>query len=303
MKNNKWIIIIGVILIAAAGIWWWSSSSSSSSGSEGGGIAAGLTPEIDILSARITNISDERVDVVTEVILKNSLPVEFSSSSMEYEVYIDSVMVVQDVHNDPVTLQSGDSAVFELPLEVRVDPLNRILTNFKQNNVDSAHYALEASVKLDIPIEGQEEFDLEISDTLPAFKKMAFSIEEIEPNILSSEDGLDLVIRAKNFNNYPTEIRDGSFSITVKDEMQVVGYLEEVVFIPANGTEDIAIKAEKEWGSLTQSVKDFIFNQDDTRFDIHFNGTMYSDNKMLNDTEVDLRVNGTLDELSQAMGN
>jgi LEA14-like dessication related protein len=304
MRNNKWLIIVAVLLIAVAGIWWWSSSSSSSSSqSPGGAIAEGLTPEIDILSVRITNISDDRVDVIAEVILKNSLPVEFSSSSMEYEAYIDSIKVVEDVHNDPVTLNSGDSTVIELPLEVRVDPLDQVLSYFKENNIDSAHYALNASVILDVPIEGKEEFDLELSDTLPAFKKMEFSIEEVETNILSSDDGLDLIIRARNFNNFPTEIRSGSFSITIKDEMQVVGQLEEVVYIPANGTEDIAIHAEKEWGSLTQSAKDFIFNQEDTRFSIHFNGIMHSDNKMLNETEVDLRVNGTLDELSEAVGN
>ncbi|QCY69502.1 LEA type 2 family protein [Antarcticibacterium flavum] len=218
MRNNKWIILIGVLLIAVAGIWWWFSSSSSSSSdssspSQGGIIAEGLTPEMDILSARITNISDDRVDVIAEVIFKNSLPVEFSSSSLEYEAYIDSIKVVEDAHDDPVTLNSGDSTVIELPLEVRSGPLDRVLSYFKENNIDSAHYALKASVILDVPIEGKEEFDLELSDTLPAFKKMEFSIEEVETNILSSDDGLDLVIRARNFNTFPTEIRSGSFSL------------------------------------------------------------------------------------------
>ncbi|MCM4159099.1 hypothetical protein FHG64_08915 [Antarcticibacterium flavum] len=85
--------------------------------------------------------------------------------------------------------------------------------------------------------------------------------------------------------------------------MKVVGQLEEIVYIPANGTEDVSLFAEKEWGSLTQSARDFIFNREDTRFKIHFNGILHSNSKMLNETEVDLRVNGTLDELSEAVGN
>lgn len=294
MRNKKWFVLLGIIVLAGIVVWWWRSSASDPVQED---ISQSLTPEIEVTSARISSISGDRIDVMAEVILKNPFPVEFSSSSMEYEIYIDSIKVAEDMHDEPVTVDASDSTAIELPIEIISDRLTNILEYFKENDIDSAHYALEASVVLDVPIEGNEEFTMDISDTLPAYKMMEMQVTEVEPNILSSDDGLDLVITVNNFNDYPTEIRDGTFSFTVKDEMGVEGYVEDVIYVPALGTEEVPVHAEKEWGSLTQSALDYLFNQDDTRFILDMNGTMYSDNKMLDESEIDLRVTGTLGEL------
>lgn len=233
--------------------------------------------------------------------MKNPFPVEMTSHSLSYEVFIDSIRVVKDDYSEPVEIESGDSTVIEMPMTIFADPMSNVLDYFKENNIDSAHYALDASIVLDVPIEGKEEFSMNISDTLPAFQLFEMELQEIETNMLSSDEGLDVVVRITNPNVYPIKYYNGSFSLTIKDEMEVSGQIEDID-IPAGGSKDIAIHTEKEWGSLTQSTLDFIFNQGDTEFTYIFNGLMKSENEMFNNTGINITMDGTLDELTDAVG-
>ena len=299
MEKKKWIVGIGVLLLVGIGIWWWQSSASDPAQEE---ISETLTPEISVSSATITDINDDRINIMTEVVLKNPFPVEFSSSSMAYEVYVDSIKVIEDDYNEPVKISSSDSTAIEVPMVVLADPMGRILDHFSQEGVDSAHYALNATVVLDVPIEGKEEFTMKIADTLPTFQMMSVKLQDFSTNTFSSDEGVDVVMRVTNPNHYPVRYLNSSFTFTIKDEMEVVGNMEDVINIPAGGTEDISIHAKKEWGSLTQSGLDFLFNQEDTEFTYHFNAVMSSDNEMLDGTQVETTVKGTLNELSGAMG-
>ncbi|MDT0689744.1 hypothetical protein RM549_08110 [Salegentibacter sp. F188] len=297
MRNGKLWAVIAVIVIVAAGIWWWQSSSS---GTGQGGIAQDLKPEMSIASARITDISDEKISIVTEVVLKNPFPVEFKSKSMEYEVFIDSIKVIQDIYDDPFNIKTSDSTVIELPMEILVDPMTKVQDYFEKERVDSAFYALEASATLDVPIEGEEEFSMKISDSLPTFQKMKMELKNIETNLLDSDESMDVIVSLTNPNHYPTNITNGSFSFTVRDEMELVGQMEDIHIQPG-ATEDITVHVKKESGSLTQSAKDFIFNQDETVFIFQFNARMHSDNKMLDNTKLNIKMTGTLAEISDAI--
>lgn len=298
MRNGGVIAVLIFILLVAIGVWWWRSSASDPVQEQ---ITEELTPELNVASARVTNISDDQINIDTEIIIENPFPVEMTSHSMSYEVFIDSIRVIKDRYEEPVRIRSSDSTSIELPMTILADPMSQVLDYFEEYNIDSAHYALEASIVLDVPIEGEEEFTMNISDTLPAIQLFEMELQEVETNILSSDDGIDVVIRITNPNVYPVRYYNGSFTLTIKDEMEVVGQIEDIE-IPAGSAEDIAVHAEKEWGSLTQSALDFLFNQEDTQFTYHFNGLMKSENEMFNNTEVNLRIEGTLDELSDAAG-
>lgn len=295
MRNGKWIgIIIGIVILAGIGVWWWNSSASDPAQEK---MAEELTPEINVTNLRITDINQEHINVNSEIIIKNPFPVEFNSSSMEYKVFIDSILVIEDVYNEPVTVASSDSTAIEVPMEIKRDPMGKVMDYFEKESVDSAYYELESSVTLDVPIEGEEEFSMKIGDTLPTFQMMDTKIQDAETNLLSSDEGIDLVLRMSNPNHYPTDVRNGSFNFIIKDELEVTGHLDDIR-IPAGGTRDVTVHAEKKWGSITQAGKDYIFNQDDTRFSFYFSATMHSDNEVLNETEMNLEMHGTLSELS-----
>lgn len=298
MNRSKWAAIIIVLVLVGVGIWWWQSSASDPAQEA---LVEELTPEINVVSARITDISDDQIDVLTEVVIKNPFPVELNSSSMTYEVFVDSIKVIQDNYSKPFSIQSGDSTAIELPLQILADPMSEVQEYFGREGVDSAHYALDASVVLDVPIEGEEEFSMTVSDSLPTFQMLKTELADFRTNIFSSDEGVDIEVSITNPNHYPVRYLNGSFNFTIRDEMEVIGQLEDIT-IPPGGTEEVLVRAEKDWGSLTQSAKDILFNQEDTRFTLHFNATMDSDNNMLDNTEMNLRVLGTLGELSEVMG-
>lgn len=315
MNNRKWIIIIAILILAGAGIIWWQSSSSpasqpssqtqnepepSSSSSVETQIAEGLIPDIGVVAFDVSNIDEDRVDGTSRIMLKNPLPVEISSNSIEYEIFIDSVRVVRDVYNRPLKIGASDSAVVEIPLKILKEPMDRILEYFENYKIDSATYALKMTAQLDAPIGGEGELNFEFSKEMPAVRLPEIAIENFDPNLFSG-DAMDLVLRVTNPNIFDISISNGYFSITVHDEMEMVGEVEDHIYVSAFETEKILITARKKWGSLTQTGLNLLFDQEGTTFNYHFGFVLNSQNDLLNNTKMRINVNGTLDELTGAL--
>lgn len=295
MKKSGWIILIVVAILAGIGIWWWQSSSPVQT------VAENVAPEMDVVSVNVSNIDEERIDATAEIELKNPFPVDLKSSNIEYEIYIDSIKVIQDAHNEPLDIAASDSEVIEVPVEILTDPMTRVLEHFTKSGVDSADYAINVTFQLDVPIEGEREFTMDMSKRLPTFQLMDVELQDVDPNILSSDEGIDLVVKITNKNNYPLKIENGTFYLTVEDELEVSGEMQDYVNIPANGSGDVAVHARKERGSLTQSALSVLFDQEGTSFHYVFSYTMDSENEMFNNTKMETNITGTLDEITGSL--
>lgn len=296
MRYIKWLILILVIAIAGVAVWWLLPNDSEEQ------VTEWISPEISIASARISNIDDKQIEVTSELVLENSYPVDIKTDSINYEVFIDSIKVIQDIYNEPVTIQSTDSTVIELPVEILSDSVENIIGYFEEHSIDSALYTLNTSFQSDIPIIGKEEITLNVEERLPSIRIPEIELTEIEPNIFSDDEGLDLVLRIINPNQYPLQLQNGSFYFVIEDNIEVSGQMEDVE-IPVEGSQEVSIHAEKESGSIAETGWDYLFNKSDTKFSHYFNGLLNSENKMLDSTEINMKVDGTLEELNEVVVN
>lgn len=297
MRRGGWILLFVLVLVAGIGIWWWQSSTSPQEK-----IAENLAPEMEVLSLRITDISDSRIKAISRIELSNPFPVEINSKSLEYEVLIDSVKVIDDVFEEPFRISSSESTVIEMPLEILAEPLKNVLQYFEQNQIDSAEYRIRTAFELDVPVAGEKEYTMDFSRRLPALYLPKVELEDIDTHILNpTEDGVDMRITVRNPNEFPIEMRHPSFRFSVEDDLQLEGGLDDYVHLPARGTEEIAIHTEITEGGLPKAGWKFLTDQEGTGFEYYFNAILGSENKILDESNVEMKVEGTLKDIADAL--
>lgn len=298
MRKRKWIFIAVIIILVGSGIWIWQSTSFLG---EEDGEAEELIPEIEMISTKVSNISGDRIQATSEIQINNPFPAEIKTQRIDYEIYIDSIKVIKDAYNEPVQIASEDSTVIKLPVEILAEPMEKVLDYFEEQQVDSANYILNLSFQVDVPIAGEEEFNFDIEKTLPAFKLPEVELANMDLNILSSDKEVGIDLKMTNPNLFPMTMQDATFYFILADELEISGEFQDYVDIPAEGTAEVSMVAREERGSLTQTALSYLFDQEGTRFNYFFRFFMDSENTMFNNTEIELKVEGTLADISEAL--
>lgn len=298
MNNGRWWIGVAGLILMGIVIWLWQSSSSQNGGE---GIAEDLTPNMEVVSVDITNIDKERIDAKSRIRISNPFPVEIHTNKINYEIYIDSIKVVEDSYNEPVRIASSENTLIEIPMQILADPMKRALEYFDTYEVDSAMYAINMNFQVDVPIAGEKEFNLDLDKKMPAMRLPEVELENIDLNILSSDKGVDIVLRITNNNIFPVTMRNGNFYFIVEEDLEIEGEMEDYLHIPAKDTRDVAIHARQERGSLTKTGWNYLFNRKDTGFKYYFKFIIESENTLLDDTEMILNVEGTLADIANAI--
>lgn len=300
MWSRKWLVIITVVLIAGLGVWWWWQSPSSSPAKKEA--AERLTPNISIGSVNISDIDAERIKLKSKVTLTNPLPVDINTNKLSYEIFINSIRVIQDSYNKPIRIRSSDSTVIELPMELLAKPMARVLKYFDDEKVDSADYAMKATFTVDVPVGDEKDFTLNFSKRLPALRLPKMKVKDVDLNALRlKKEGVDMVVQIINPNAFPIKLKDGAFSFKVEDDMTMDGVLEKIINIPARGTEDVSMHAAVKEGSVLKTGWKFLTDKKDTRFTYTFRCKLQSENGMLNNSTMAASMQGTLDELVNAV--
>src|SRR5690606_20216434 len=115
-------------------------------------------------------ISNENVKMDTRILLDNPLLININTTRISYKIFIDSVQVLENVYNEPLIIESGDTSVIELPVVLQQEALLSVLQYFKENKIDSANYSVNAVIEVDVPIAGEREIKMNFSRKLPALK-------------------------------------------------------------------------------------------------------------------------------------
>ena len=300
MRSNKGIIIIIVlILIAGAAFWWWKSPSSESTKEKA---ADKLAPSLNVASLNISEIDKDRIKMDSKISISNPLPVDINAKRMDYTIYIDSIKVVEDAYEKPISIRSKDSTVIDLPMELLAKPMVQVIKHFDDNKIDSAVYMVKASFEVDVPVAGEKKFTMNMSKKLPALRIPKIEVKDIDLHALSLKGkGVDMTVQVTNPNRFPLKINNGAFSVTIQDALKMNGVLEKMIDVPAKGNQDVSMHAEVTDGSVLKSGWKMLTDKKDTHFNYKFTGEIVSDNPMLKNSKMVTNINGTLDQLVKAV--
>jgi len=299
MKGRKWLVGLAVLLgIIILGWMAWRYFTPKETKKE---VAKRLMPEISVAALNITDIDDNRIKMTSKVMLKNPLPVDINTNQLDYEIYIDSVKVMEESYKKPISIRSSDSTVIELPMELLAGPMGRVLKYFDKEKIDSAAYIMKARFAVDVPVAGERNFNLELSKRLPALRIPKATIKDVDLNLLKmKKKGVDMVVHVTNPNLFPIKMKDGSFVFKIEDDLEMEGVLEKVINIPARGSQDISMHADLKEGKVLKVGWDMLTSKNDTHFSYKFNCKLMSDNGMLDNSTIATTVKGSLNELLDA---
>jgi LEA14-like dessication related protein len=299
MRGRKWLIVLGILALVAVGLWFFWRSPSSPLKKE----VAKLKPELSVASVNINDIDEDRISATAKIILKNNLPMEVKTNRLDYVIYIDSTKIIEDSYSKPITIRSSDTTAIRLPMEIMHRQMTAALKRLDNKDIDSADYSIRATFQVDVPIAGERDFTMNMSKRLPAYRLPKVKMGDIDMGKFGlKETSVDMVVHVTNENNFPIKMKDAKYKLTIdNDENVMEGELQEVVNIRPNSTTPVAMNVDMKTMKVPKLGWKMLFDKDDTHFKMNFSSKLISENGILNNSKMAMNMQGTLEELKDAV--
>lgn len=299
MESKKGFLIAGILVILILGGWlWWNLPSAKGIKKE---TLEELTPEIQVSSLNLTDIDDQRIKATSQIILNNPFPIDIRTNRLNYYLYIDSVLILQDAYNRPITIASSNRTTIELPFVLLREPIGALLKYFDDHNIDSANYRLTAHFDVDVPVAGNRNFTMEFAKRLPALRLLKASIKDVDLNAFKlNKKGVNMDVEVANPNLFPVQLRDGTFTFTIKESIKLEGALNRNITIPSRGKETITLNAKVKNSNLLK-LGEGLLSDKKTNFIYIFRCKAISQNEIFHNSNLTTTVHGTLEELASSV--
>lgn len=292
MKKIYWWIIIIAILGIAGFLWWHSPSSALKRKAEQ------LKPKVKVVSVSITDIQEARIKSTLWIILTNPLPVEINIPKLEYNVFIDSLIVIESVYNKPIHIESSGNTRIVLPMETLSKPMERILKLFDQQNRDSANYTFNAAFSIDIPIVGERDFTIHEEKRLPAIRIPKLKISKVDFDKLGfNESRLNMVVHIENPSLFSLKMKNAGYTFTIDKDLKLEGTLKEIINVPPRGSQSVPMILDIKTAKIGKLTWKVLFEKKHTDFKMNFYGRIVSTDNKVNNSTLTIAIDGTLYEL------
>ncbi|RRB11836.1 LEA type 2 family protein [Larkinella knui] len=297
MKKG-WLIALGLLLLGFAGAFIWYQRQQKRAADEPHGTA--LTPRLELASFLITDIDDDHVTMNMKLLIDNPLPVGFKAKRVDYELYIDTAMVMKDSYRKTVELEAGDSTMVTLPAKLLYKRLNYVLKQLDKQNVDSTVYSIRSTFDLDVPVLGQRTFSIKTDRKLPTLYLPTVKITDIDfGKIGLKRTELAVKVDIGNRNKIPFNFKDTHYTVSIDDDVVAEGDQPEPILIKEQSVTPVVFPVTLKPGKFDNVALKALFDKKHTKYLIEFRSKMISKdgNSALDDSQIVNRIKGTLADL------
>jgi LEA14-like dessication related protein len=293
MKSKGWLLAIAFAVIAINLIWWKNSADKP--------IIPNLKPALTVAAISIKDIDDDKVKMNARIVLKNPLPLEITTNRLDYQLLINGKPVLKNSYEKSITIESNDSSVIEMPMDILVKPLASVLKKLDKQKADSADYTLRATIALNMPVGRRRKFDFNETKRLPAFRLLKVKPEDLDIKKLQWKKSiLNMDVVIENPNLFPFKMKDVQYAMTLGKDLVMDATIKGMTDIPAQSTVKVPVQMEvknKEMGKLMWKT----LAKDETPFEADFVCKIMSDNQILNNSKMVMRTNGKLSDLKRVI--
>jgi len=308
-STRNWSLGILTVLILGGAFWWWQAARSSGrnaadspgelvnmSASEAKEEAAKMT--MKVASTAITNIKAGRIKSVSQVIIKNPLPVKLTIDRLDYAMLVNDVKVAEGAYPQAIEIPaSGSTSVF-LPMYIMVKPMDAVIDQMDKEGKDTAMYTFLNTVHTNIPIAGAREIPFNIKEALPIVRLPQMRVGDIDINDVGLKNsGMKVTMQVTNRNSFPMSLEDGDYSMVIDDNTTMNGSMQEVVALPAKQTVPVTMQMNMKTGPALKMGWKMLFDKKDTYYRLKFDGKIRSESKLLKNSSVSLDQQGNLADL------
>jgi LEA14-like dessication related protein len=299
MKKG-WFIALGLLLLGFVGAFIWYQRQEKRAAEEPHGTV--LTPRLELASFLITDIDDDHINMTMKLLIDNPLPVGFKAKRVDYELYIDTAMVMKDSYRKTVELEAGDSTLVTLPAKLLYKRFNYVLEQLDKQHVDSTIYTIRSTFDLDVPVLGQRTFSIKTEKKLPTLYIPTVKITDIRFGKIGFKE-TDLAVKAdiENRNKIPFSFKDSKYVVSIDDDVVAEGSQPEPILIREQAVTPVVFPVTLKPGKFDNVALKALFDKKHTRFLVEFRSKLITKggNSALDDSKIINRIKGTLADLKE----
>mgnify|MGYP003575327093 CR=1 FL=1 len=311
-STRNWSLAILTVLILGIAFWWWQDlrgqkgeaavrsprAMINTTASEAKEEAAKMTMEV--ASTTIKNIKAGRIKSISQVVMKNPLPVKLTVDRLDYALLINDVKVAEGSYPQRIEIPASDSTTVFLPMYVMVKPMDAVIDKMDQEGKDTATYTFANTVYTNVPIAGERKISFNIKEELPIVRLPKMRIADIDINDVGLKNsGMKVTMEVTNRNSFPIQLEDGRYSMVIDDQTTMTGNMQEVVVLPAKQTVPVTMYTDMKTGRTMKMGWKLLFDKKDTRYRIKFDGKIRSESKLLKKSSVEFNEEGNLADLKK----
>ncbi|KAA9356195.1 MULTISPECIES: LEA type 2 family protein [Larkinella] len=294
------LIALGLLLIGFIGAYIWYQRQQKRAADEPHGTV--LTPRLELASFLITDIDDDQLTMNMKLLIDNPLPVGFKAKRVDYEVYIDTALVMKDSYRKTVELEAGDSTLVTLPVKLLYKRFMNVLKQLDQQNADSTVYTIRSTFDLDVPVLGQRTFSVKTEKKLPTLYLPTIKVTAIDFGKISlKQTDLAAKVAIGNRNKFPLNFKDTHYIVSIDGDVVAEGSQPEPILIKEQAVTPVVFPVTLKPGKFDNVALKALFDKKNTNYLIEFRSKMISPdgNSALDDSRIVNRIKGTLADLKE----
>lgn len=293
-KTAKPLLILFVLLLLGAAGWYFYKKQNANP-------VSGLKPRVELADVRIDAITDSTLDLTINLLLHNPLPVGLDVADMAYSVRMNETIILEDEYAKPFVVKASDSSSLSIAAQLNLKNLIAEVNEQDRLGNDSADYYFEGIFHLRKPFLGKDTLRLAMDKRafvyhLPEIKVVGFNLEKFR---LSQSEVL-LRLQVTNQNPFALEFRNPTYSIDFGKQGNVLeGSNTGGTRVSKNSSETYEVPLILDMGELLKTGGQLRFQGNDLPFKLRFECKLASDNKMLNDSDLNYVVEGDMEDLKE----
>jgi LEA14-like dessication related protein len=296
MKHKGILIALGVISIIMVCTWWRHSSPGEDS-------PVKLAPELSLATVNIRNIDEHKIDLSAGMIINNRLPINLKTNKVRYKLSINGRKVMESALNKEIEIRSQDSTRIDIPMQLLVHRLTKVLDQIKREKADSADYRLDAMVFLDIPIKGMTSFNFTVTKRLPSIRLPKIEMKDVDiEKFALKKSTLQMMITINNPNDYPFKMKDIDYDLNMGKDLVMSGQVTGVTNIPGNSKKDVPVELKVKNGKMIKLLGKTLFDTDE-KILLDFKCKLISNTEFLNNSAMAMKTETTPAELKKGIKN
>ncbi|RAJ92648.1 late embryogenesis abundant protein [Larkinella arboricola] len=294
MKKG-WIVALGLLLIGCIGAYIWYSRLKSRAENESGN--ATLKPRLEMSTLEITSIDDDRIKMNVKMLIDNPLPVGFKAKGLKYTVLMANTPIVEDAYEKTIEVESGDSTLITLPMEVMNQKLMTVLKTLDRKDIDSTTYTVRSQFDLDVPILGERTFTQTITRRLPTFYLLDVKVDDLDfGKVGLKRTDVAAKVSITNKNRFPFSFTDTHYTVTINGKQIAEGDQPEPILIKEQATTPVVFPVTLKPGQTLELLPKMLFDKKDTPFLVTLRCKLIdkSGNSVIHNSQMNTVIRGTL---------
>jgi LEA14-like dessication related protein len=230
------------------------------------------------------------------------LLIELNADKLEYELYVDSVKIMETEFVKPVRIKALDSIMLVLPIEVLRKNLTHVMERFEKHNTDSADYTLKTRLHFTLPVAGEKIYKVNETQRGPAFRMLRLQTEDVDIEkfgFRNSDLSMSLII--ENPNLFEIAIRDVDYDLFIGKDFHMDGEVKKTITIPPRSTISLPLEMDVQTRNIARLTWQVLFEKKHTPFHIDFTCRIVATDDTFKNARLQVKRSGRLDELKKTL--